>query len=91
MYNFHTTSSDMFLPTEDLLLQSGPTWHETAIGCHSSANPKIRKIPVVSDIFCGVIYQDVKTNTRVLAYTAYLPTRGRDDEFMETVSQLTTE
>ena len=70
LYHFQTTSSDMFLPTEDLLLKSGPTWHGTAIGWHNSVNSKIRKIPVVSDRFCGVSYDD--DSTTILAYAAYL-------------------
>ena len=88
-YNFHTTSSDMFLPAEDVVLKRGPTWHGTAIGWHSSANSKVTKLPVVSERFCGVCYCDLDTNTRILAYTAYLPTSGQDDAFLETVSQLT--
>ena len=62
-------------------------WHGTAIGWHSSADSKITKIPVVSERFCGVVYQEAKT--KLVAYTAYLPTSGRDDEFLETISQLT--
>ena len=69
-YNFHTTSSDMFLPAEDLLLQSGPTWHGAAIGWHSSVNTNINNIPVISERFCGVIYHDVHTETSILAYSA---------------------
>ena len=87
LYNFHTTSSDMFLPTEDLLLRSGPTWHGTAIGWHNSVNSKIRQIPIVSDRFCGVCYDD--NGTKIVAYTAYLPTSGKDDDFIEIVAQLT--
>ena len=86
-YNFHTTSSNMFLPTEDLLLQRGPTWHGTAIGWHSSVNTNIKKIPVVSDRFCGVVYHNA--TTRILAFTAYMPTSGQEEEFLEIISQLT--
>ena len=52
-YNFHTTSSDMFLAPEDLLLKQGPTWHGTAIGWHRSFQQNIEKIPAVSERFCG--------------------------------------
>lgn len=31
-YNFLTTSADMFLQPEDIILQSGPVWHGTSIG-----------------------------------------------------------
>ena len=79
----------MFLPAEDVVLKRGPTWHGTAIWWHSSANSKVKKLPVVSERFCGVCYCDLDTNTRILAYTAYLPTSGQDDAFLETISQLT--
>ena len=35
-YNFLTTSADMFTATEDLILQSGPVWHGTALGWRKS-------------------------------------------------------
>ena len=90
-YNFHTTSSDMFLAPEDLLLKQGPTWHGTAIGWHRSFQQNIEKIPAVSERFCGVLYDDKVSNIKILAYSAYLPTCGQDDEFLETVSQLTAD
>ena len=46
------------------------------------------KIPVISERFCGVKYQDNATNTSIVAYSAYLPTSGLDDEFLETLAQL---
>ena len=77
----------MFQPTEDLLLKSGPTWHGTAIGWENSVNSKIMKIPVISERFCGVTYT-LSSDTIILAYSAYLPTSGKDDDFVETLSQL---
>ena len=87
VYNFHSTSSDMFLPTEDILLQSGPTWHGTVIGWHNSVDSSIMKLPIISERFCGVKYDD--KITKILAYTVYLPTSGQDDEFLEILMQLT--
>ena len=80
----------MFLPTEDLLLKSGPTWHGTAIGWDSSVDSKITKIPVISERFCGVRYTE-NSHIVILAYSAYLPTSGKDDDFVETISQLTSD
>ena len=51
-FNFLTTSADMFTPTEDLILQSGPVWHGTCC-----------RLPFVSDRFCGVKYEDSNANT----------------------------
>ena len=89
-YNFHTTSSDMFLPTEDLILKSGPTWHGTAIGWPISVNTKVVKVPVICERFCGVLYTETSGMT-ILAYSAYLPTSGQDDDFIETIDQLTAD
>jgi hypothetical protein len=88
-YKFLTTSSDMFCPPEDLILQSGPVWHGTALGWSSSIDTFITKIPVVSDRFCGVQYLDIVNNIDILSYCAYLPTSGQDDEFTEILSLLT--
>ena len=35
-YNFSVTSSDIFTPAEDKMLEKGPTWHGAAIGWHES-------------------------------------------------------
>ena len=87
-YNFMTTSADMFTPAEDKVLETGPTWHGTALGWAEDIDKYVSKIPVISERFCGVKYQDNATNTSIVAYSAYLPTSGLDDEFLETLSQL---
>lgn len=69
----------MFTRTEDKMLQSGPTWHGSAIGLDESIDKHISKIPILSERFCGVSYSDKQTS--IIAYTAYLPTSGQDDEF----------
>ena len=77
----------MFLPTEDLILQSGPVWHGTALGWKKSAEKFITKFEVVSERFCGVKYE-TNVNNSIIAYTAYLPTSGQDDLFIEVLSLL---
>ena len=61
-YKFLTTSSDMFSSPEDLILQSGPTWHGTALGWSSSIDTNITKLAIVSDRFYGVRYLDIANN-----------------------------
>ena len=78
----------MFTPAEDKALEAGPTWHGTALGWVEEADRYITRIPVISERFCGIKYQDNVTNTFILAYTAYLPTSGHDNEFLDTLSQL---
>ena len=87
-YKFLTTSSDMFSAPEDIILQSGPVWHGTALGWPSSLDTYVTKLPVVSDRFCGVQYLDNSNNIDILSYCAYLPTSGKDDEFTEILSLL---
>ena len=84
-YQFLTTSSDSFISPEDVLKISGPTWHGTALGWHSSLQNKISKIPVVSTRFCGVRLE--VNDQSILAYTAYLPTSGKDLEFLEEIDK----
>jgi hypothetical protein len=90
-HSFLTTSDDMFTPTEDLLLQPGPVWHGTAIGWPSRIDQHVSRLPVVNERFCGIIYKDAENDTNILAYSVYLPTAGKDDEFLEVVSSLTAD
>ena len=90
-YNFLTTSADMFTPIEDLILQSGPVWHGTAIGWNKSLEKSIEKLPTISERFCGVKYVEKHSDTNIIAYTAYLPTSGQDEEFLEVLSQLNSD
>jgi hypothetical protein len=46
----------------------------------------VTKLNTVSDRFCGIKYENA--NTTFLAYSVYLPTSGKDDEFLEVLSQL---
>ena len=85
-YNFLTTSSNMFKPAEEQMLESCPTWHGTAIGWDKNVDRNISKVPVISERFCGIKYSDTSVN--ILSYTAYLPTSGQDEEFLEVLSQL---
>ena len=43
-YNFLTTSSDMFTPIDDLILQPGPAWHGIALGWKKSLEQFITKL-----------------------------------------------
>ena len=90
-HNFLTTSDDMFTPAEDLVLETGPVWQGTAIGWSMEIDKFVCKLPVISDRFCGVQYTDVQTDTQFLAYTLYLPTAGKDEEFLEVLSSLSAD
>ena len=85
-YNFSVTTSDIFTPAEDKMLEGGPTWHGAAIGWHKSIEKCVNKIPIISERFSGMKYTNGQTD--ILAYSAYLPTHGQDDEYLEVLSQL---
>ena len=87
-YDFLTTSSDIFIAPEDLIFKSGPTWHGAALGWKKSLEKSITKLPVICERFCGVKYVDFSSNVDIIAYTAYLPTSGQDDDFLEILSIL---
>ena len=44
---------------------------------------------MISDRFCGVAYSDKRIS--LLSYTAYLPTSGQDEEFLEVLAQLSAD
>ena len=90
-YDFLTTSSDIFIAPEDLIFKSGPTWHGAALGWKKSLEKSITKLPVISERFCGVKYVDLSSNVDIIAYTAYLPTSGQDDDFLEILSILSSD
>ena len=78
----------MFVPPEDLILESGPVWHGTALGWKKSVDKFITRIPIISNRFCGAKYVDSRSNTSILLYSTYLPTSGKDEEFLETLTLL---
>ena len=85
-YNFSSTSSDMFIPAEDVPLSSGPVWHGTTIGWDRKLDPFTKKMPHINERFCGVKYSD---GVKLMAISAYLPTSGNDEEFLEVLTSLT--
>ena len=88
-YKFHSTASDMFIPTEEILMKSGTAWHGTTIAWKSEFDRFITKLPVVSERFCGISFQHGET--AFLAYSLYLPTAGQDEDFLEILSLFTSD
>ena len=87
-HNFHSTSSDMFIPPEELLLAPSTSWHGSSIGWSMKIDMFVTKIPVVSERFCGISYTN--NDCHIVFYTVYLPTSGKDEDFLEVLAQLTT-
>ena len=44
-YQFTTSSSDMFLTPEEVMLKSGPTWHGVAVGWPEKIKHLVTKLP----------------------------------------------
>ena len=88
-YEFISTASDMFDNPEDILLISGCAWHGTALGWSSDIDKYVTRLPIVSDRFCGITLQN--GNTRILCYSLYLPTSGKDEEFLEVLMKLSSD
>jgi len=88
-YNFHSTASDMFSDPEDLLFASGCAWHGVTIGWSLEVDKYVTKLPTISDRFCGISFRNGHTNA--LFYSLYLPTSGKDEEFLEVLTKLSSD
>ena len=51
-YDFLSTSSDMFVDTDDLILQTGAVWHGTMIGWNRNIGKHVQKLTPVNERFC---------------------------------------
>ena len=85
-YTIQISTPDQFTPPEDKLCSSGHTWHGAAIVWHASLNSYVTNISNTHDRFTGIKI-DFQGQS-ILAVSAYLPTSGQDDEFLECLSEL---
>ena len=51
----------------------------------------VSSLTVVNERFCGIQYKDSQHDITILAYSVYLPTAGKDDEFLEVLSALSSD
>ena len=66
-YNCLSTSSDMFSNPEERMLESGPTWHGTAVLWPEKMSKYVTQMPIINDRFCGIRYIDKKRSINILA------------------------
>ena len=71
------------------MLTPGTAWQGTTMGWSADIDRFVTRLPVISDRFCGIVYSDKRIC--MLSYTAYLPTSGKDEAFMEVLAQLTAD
>ena len=62
----------MFQPAEDCVLTAGTVWHGTAICWHKQFNRFISEIPIISNRFCIVRYEDKDTQLEILSYDKFI-------------------
>ena len=85
-YSIQISTPDQFTPPEDRLGRSDHTWHGAAILWHGSIDPNIECIDNTHDRFTGIKLKFSGAN--LLAISAYLPTSGKDDDFLSCLGQL---
>ena len=86
-YSILIATPDMFTPPEDLLGRTDHTWHGAAIMWHTSLDANVRCLKTTNHRFAGL-----RINTKgqqFLAVSVYFPTAGKDEEYLECVSDLT--
>ena len=86
-YNIQISTPDMFTPPEDTLGSADHTWHGVAILWHTSLDSSLKRLKTKNSRFTAVRISLNQQN--FLAISAYLPTSGKDDEYMECVWDIT--
>ena len=85
-YCVQISTPDQFTLPEDKLSSYDHTWHGAAIVWHESLNSNILNINNQHDRFTGI-----KMNLEgqsILAISAYMPTSGKDDEYLDCLAEL---
>ena len=85
-YSVQISTPDQFIPAEDRLSSGDHTWHGAALFWHSSLDYLVTTIANTNDRFTGL-----KLNSSpqpILAISLYLPTSGKDDEFLGCLAEL---
>ena len=85
-YTLQISAPDQFAHPEDTLGYPGHTWHGAAILWHETLNHMVTSIGNVHDRFTSVKVTSEEQN--ILLISAYLPTSGKDNEFMECLGEL---
>ena len=86
-FTFKIATPDMLQFPEDLLTTSGPVWHGVAIGWSKDISANIIPIESTSHRIVGV--RMILAEESLLFLSFYAPTAGKDDEFLESISNLT--
>ena len=85
-YSVQISTPDQFTYPEDKLGSPDHTWHGVAVMWHDSLNSNVNSIANCHDRFTGI-----KVNLQghsILAISLYLPTSGKDDQFLTCLAEL---
>ena len=85
-YSVQISTPDQLTLPEDRLSTPDHTWHGAAVMWHDSLNSSASHILNTNDRFTGIKlkFQGVS----ILAISLYLPTSGKDNEFVECLAEL---
>ena len=85
-YSVQIATPDQFTPPEDKLSSTEHTWHGAAILWHESLNSVALHLSNTHDRFTGIKLNF--SGQPILAISAYLPTPGKDDSFLDCLAEL---
>ena len=87
-YHFQISCDDMFEHAEDRLRTHDHVWHGTAVAWHRDLQSSTKPLKVVHERFSAI--KILCGTMSILAMSVYLPTSGKDDEYSECLSLLST-
>ena len=87
-YTVQISTPDQFTHPEDKIEHPGHTWHGAAILWHESLNSHTSSIQNIHSRFTAI--KIALGEHSVLAISAYLPTSGKDTEYLDCLGELST-
>ena len=86
-YNFLISSPDMFDSNEDKITNARQAWHGVAVGWHDNLHAHVHEVPSHNARFVGIRLSQKYQGFFLISL--YAPTSGKDDEFLECITDLT--
>ena len=85
-YEFQIVTPDMFTHPEDKICMPDQNWHGAGIAWHQSLDSCKISVKNVNERFTGIKLQI--ESQFIFVISAYLPTSGKDTEFLECIQEL---
>ena len=87
-FEFLVATPDMFINNEDKIMTRGPFWHGCTVGWHRDISNKVTVHQINHERLIGINLHLSKQT--FLLISLYAPTSGLDEEFLETISHLSS-